>query len=112
MPTINQLVRFGRKDKAVKSKSPALTNCPQRRGVCLQVYTRTPKKPASNFVSNISQGPLYSSIISKFISALFDLPISKLGLFNGEVFLLLSSTNFALTLTFSFILASTVLAEW
>lgn len=47
MPTINQLVRHGRKDKAVKSKSPALAGCPQRRGVCLQVMTRTPKKPNS-----------------------------------------------------------------
>lgn len=47
MPTINQLVRQGRKDKPVKSKAPALDKCPQRRGVCLQVYTRTPKKPNS-----------------------------------------------------------------
>ena len=47
MPTINQLVRKGRKDKVSKSKSPALDECPQRRGVCLQVYTRTPKKPNS-----------------------------------------------------------------
>ena len=47
MPTINQLVRFGRKKVAVKSKSPALANCPQRRGVCVQVMTRTPKKPNS-----------------------------------------------------------------
>ena len=47
MPTINQLVRKGRKDKPVKSKSPVLDECPQRRGVCLQVYTRTPKKPNS-----------------------------------------------------------------
>lgn len=47
MPTINQLIRKGRKDKPVKSKSPALDSCPQRRGVCLQVYTRTPKKPNS-----------------------------------------------------------------
>ena len=47
MPTINQLVRKGRKDKVSKSKSPALANCPQRRGVCLQVMTRTPKKPNS-----------------------------------------------------------------
>lgn len=47
MPTTNQLVRKGRKDKVVKSKSPALDECPQRRGVCLQVYTRTPKKPNS-----------------------------------------------------------------
>ena len=47
MPTINQLVRKGRKQAVRKSKSPALTNCPQRRGVCLQVYARTPKKPNS-----------------------------------------------------------------
>ena len=47
MPTINQLVRRGRKSPIEKSKSPALINCPQRRGVCLQVYTRTPKKPNS-----------------------------------------------------------------
>ncbi len=47
MPTINQLVRKGRKDKPTTSKSRALEKCPQRRGVCLQVYTRTPKKPNS-----------------------------------------------------------------
>jgi small subunit ribosomal protein S12 len=47
MPTINQLVRRGRTQVKAKSKSPALQNCPQRRGVCLQVMTRTPKKPNS-----------------------------------------------------------------
>ena len=47
MPTINQLVRKGRSKLQAKSKSPALTGCPQRRGVCLQVMTRTPKKPNS-----------------------------------------------------------------
>jgi len=47
MPTINQLVRAGRSPKPSKSKSKALTKCPQRRGVCLQVTTRTPKKPNS-----------------------------------------------------------------
>jgi len=47
MPTINQLVRKGRKTIEEKSKSRALQNCPQRRGVCLQVMTRTPKKPNS-----------------------------------------------------------------
>jgi small subunit ribosomal protein S12 len=47
MPTINQLVRKGRQKVAVKSKSPALDSCPQRRGVCVQVMTRTPKKPNS-----------------------------------------------------------------
>ncbi len=47
MPTINQLVRKGRHKVTYKSKSPALNNCPQRRGVCLQVKTMTPKKPNS-----------------------------------------------------------------
>lgn len=47
MPTINQLVRKGRKSKIKRSKSPVLDSCPQRRGVCLQVKTQTPKKPNS-----------------------------------------------------------------
>ena len=47
MPTINQLIRKGRRKVSVKSKSPALAGCPQRRGVCGQVMTRTPKKPNS-----------------------------------------------------------------
>lgn len=47
MPTINQLVRQGRAKARVKTKSPALTSCPQRRGVCVRVYTTTPKKPNS-----------------------------------------------------------------
>lgn len=47
MPTINQLVRKPREPKKKKKKSPALQKCPQRRGVCLQVKTKTPKKPNS-----------------------------------------------------------------
>jgi small subunit ribosomal protein S12 len=47
MPTINQLVRQGRKKQKRKSKSPVLESCPQKRGVCLQVKTQTPKKPNS-----------------------------------------------------------------
>ena len=47
MPTINQLVRHGRQVEVIKSKSPAMQNCPQRRGVCTRVYTTTPKKPNS-----------------------------------------------------------------
>lgn len=47
MPTIQQLVRKGRQTKEKKTKSPALMNCPQRRGVCTRVYTTTPKKPNS-----------------------------------------------------------------
>ena len=47
MPTIQQLVRKGRLSKVKKTKSPALMNCPQRRGVCTRVYTTTPKKPNS-----------------------------------------------------------------
>ena len=47
MPTVNQLTRKPRRAKRDKSASPALQNCPQRRGVCLRVYTTTPKKPNS-----------------------------------------------------------------
>jgi small subunit ribosomal protein S12 len=47
MPTINQLVRHGREVEKTKSKSPAMQNSPQRRGVCTRVYTTTPKKPNS-----------------------------------------------------------------
>lgn len=47
MPTIQQLVRKGRTTRNYKSKAPALDACPQRRGVCLRVYTTTPKKPNS-----------------------------------------------------------------
>jgi small subunit ribosomal protein S12 len=47
MPTINQLVRKGRKPQHKRSKSPVLESCPQKRGVCLQVKTQTPKKPNS-----------------------------------------------------------------
>ncbi|HTR20360.1 MAG TPA: 30S ribosomal protein S12 [Gemmatimonadales bacterium] len=47
MPTINQLVRHGRRDVASKDKAPALRGNPQKRGVCTRVYTTTPKKPNS-----------------------------------------------------------------
>ncbi|MFV0339886.1 MAG: 30S ribosomal protein S12 [Parachlamydiaceae bacterium] len=47
MPTINQLVRKPRSAKVKRSKSPAMKKCPQRRGVCMQVKTKTPKKPNS-----------------------------------------------------------------
>ena len=47
MPTVNQLIRGGRKAIKAKSKRSALNQCPQRRGVCLRVYTTTPKKPNS-----------------------------------------------------------------
>lgn len=47
MPTINQLVRSGRKKITTKPKTPALGACPQKRGVCTRVYTSTPKKPNS-----------------------------------------------------------------
>ena len=47
MPTINQLIRKGRKVVIKKNKAPALDSCPQRRGVCTRVYTTTPKKPNS-----------------------------------------------------------------
>jgi len=47
VPTINQLIRKGRKSKKSKTTAPALQNCPQKRGVCTRVYTTTPKKPNS-----------------------------------------------------------------
>ena len=47
MPTYNQLIKKKRKPKSKKGKSPALTECPQRRGICVRVYTATPKKPNS-----------------------------------------------------------------
>ncbi len=47
MPTIQQLIRKGRKSKVSKTSSPALGNSPQKRGVCIRVYTTTPKKPNS-----------------------------------------------------------------
>src|SRR3989339_1709164 len=47
MPTVNQLVKFGRQKIGIKTKAPALLSCPQRRGVCTRVYTTTPKKPNS-----------------------------------------------------------------
>jgi small subunit ribosomal protein S12 len=47
MPTINQLVRKGREEMRKKSSTPALQSCPQKRGVCVRVYTTTPKKPNS-----------------------------------------------------------------
>jgi small subunit ribosomal protein S12 len=47
MPTINQLIRRGREKQKRRTASPALQSCPQRRGVCVRVYTTTPKKPNS-----------------------------------------------------------------
>jgi len=47
VPTINQLIRLGRRTVTSKNKVPALTGCPQKRGVCTRVYTTTPKKPNS-----------------------------------------------------------------
>ncbi len=47
MPTINQLIRKGRKRVVEKTKTPAMNGCPQKRGVCTRVYTSTPKKPNS-----------------------------------------------------------------
>ncbi|OGG49754.1 MAG: 30S ribosomal protein S12 [Candidatus Handelsmanbacteria bacterium RIFCSPLOWO2_12_FULL_64_10] len=47
MPTISQLIRLGRRQKAKRSSAPALRGCPQKRGVCLRVTTQTPKKPNS-----------------------------------------------------------------
>jgi small subunit ribosomal protein S12 len=47
MPTINQLIKHGRRKQVAKTTAPALKGCPQKRGVCVRVYTSTPKKPNS-----------------------------------------------------------------
>ncbi len=47
MPTFSQMVRLGRQQQRYKTSSPALQSCPQKRGVCIRVYTQTPKKPNS-----------------------------------------------------------------
>ena len=66
MPTINQLIRKGREDRTTKSNSPILQKCPQKRGVCLQVKTLTPKKPNSALrkiarvrLTNMTEGTCY-----------------------------------------------------
>jgi small subunit ribosomal protein S12 len=66
MPTINQLVKQGRRTAIYKSKSPILENCPEKRGVCLSVSTTTPKKPNSALrkiakvrLSNQEEGTCY-----------------------------------------------------
>ena len=66
MPTINQIVRQGRKRTTKKSKSPIMDNCPQKRGVCLVVKTDTPKKPNSALrkiarvrLTNMKEGTVY-----------------------------------------------------
>ena len=66
MPTINQLIRKGRERKTTKSDSPILQKCPQKRGVCLQVRTLTPKKPNSALrkiarvrLTNMTEGTCY-----------------------------------------------------
>ena len=61
MPTIQQLVRKGRKSKPTKGKTPALKGSPQRRGVCTRVYTHTPKKPNSA-LRKVARVPLTSGI--------------------------------------------------
>src|SRR5262249_4150763 len=61
MPTINQLVRRGRQAVPKKSKTPAMAACPQKRGVCIRVYTTTPKKPNSA-LRKVARGRLTNGI--------------------------------------------------
>nr|AZL87991.1 ribosomal protein S12 [Harveyella mirabilis] len=61
MPSIQQLVRLGRKHYHIKTKSPALQACPQKRGICTKVYTITPKKPNSA-LRKVVRIRLYSGI--------------------------------------------------
>ena len=81
MPTMNQLVRSERKKLKDKTKSPALMDCPQRRGVCTRVYTTTPKKPNSALrkvarvrLTNgfeVTSNPLVSLTLAPFLNAEF-----------------------------------------
>ena len=61
MPTINQLIRFGREKMVSKTKSPALRSSPQKRGVCTRVMTATPKKPNSA-LRKVSRGRLVNGV--------------------------------------------------
>src|SRR4029078_12536527 len=61
MPTINQLINHGRLAARVKTASPALKSCPQKRGVCVRVYTTTPKKPNAD-VRKVSRARLNNAI--------------------------------------------------
>ena len=79
MPTISQLVRKGRKVLVDKSKSPALDSCPQRRGVCVRVYTTTPKKPNSAMrkvarvrLTNQKERPCFMSVVWNWPSRVSD----------------------------------------
>src|SRR6266404_4856803 len=79
MPTINQLVRHGRRDMEAKEKAPALRGNPQKRGVCTRVYTTTPKKPNSALRKvarvrlPVPPDPRYDSqTVSKFLNNLME----------------------------------------
>ena len=69
MPTIQQLVRKGRETLVEKGKSPALDACPQRRGVCVRVYTTTPKKPNSRYFTHCRVRFLRSRSVNTYPNA-------------------------------------------
>src|SRR6266550_780401 len=68
MPTINQLVRYGRAAVRKKSKTPAMQGCPQKRGVCIRVYTTTPKKPNSARREVLPDPKYGSRLVAKFVN--------------------------------------------
>ena len=84
MPTINQLVRKGRKPMRKKSKSPVLESCPQKRGVCVQVKTMTPKKPNSA-LRKVAKGRLTNGleVISYIPGVGHNLQEHSVGLIRG-----------------------------
>ena len=84
MPTINQLVRKGREEIKKKSTTPALQNCPQKRGVCVRVYTTTPKKPNSA-LRKIARVRLTNGIeVTSYIPAIgHNLQAHSVGLIRG-----------------------------
>ena len=84
MPTIQQLVRKGREVIEVKSKSRALDACPQRRGVCVRVYTTTPKKPNSA-MRKVARVRLTNSIVLVRGGRVKDLPGVRYHILRGAL---------------------------
>ena len=85
MPTIQQLVRKGRKELVEKSKAPALDSSPQRRGVCVRVYTTTPKKPNSAMRKVARVRLTNQKEVNAYIPGVKDLPGVRYHLIRGAL---------------------------
>ena len=85
MPTISQLVRKGRKVIVDKSKSPALDNCPQRRGVCVRVYTTTNQKEVNSYIPGEGHNLQEHSIVLVRGGRVKDLPGVRYHIVRGTL---------------------------